>query len=498
MAYPELFFSIACFLYVLFYCCYYYYKANGKSSILTNWPVVGMLPALLANVHHCHEWCTAVLSKAGCNLEFHGPIYCGMELLVTCDPANVRHIFAGAFANYPKGDEFLEIFDILGDGIFNSDDETWRSQRTKAQLLMAQPRFRAFVAECSRRKVTEGLLPLLSHVAAKGLVVDLQDVFLRLTFDTTSALVFGIDPGCLSVEFPTIPFAKAMDDAMAAVFFRHIAPPPWWKLLRKLSLGEEKKLAASKRVIDEFIVEHIAKTKAEKSKSRSDLLSSYVDQDIDNLDKFLRDTIVNLLLAGRDTTGSGLTWLFWMLSKNPQVERKILNELEANCTTTDNNAGMTIFRTEELGKLAYLHAAICESLRLYPPVPFEQKGVLLPDVLPSGHEVGPSSRILVSTFSMARMEGVWGEDCLEFKPERWISESTGKLKYEPSYKFLSFNSGPRTCLGKEMAFTQMKAVVAAMVYNFQIEVEEGHVVEPKLSIILHMKNGLRVRVKRRV
>ncbi|XP_073365557.1 noroxomaritidine synthase 3-like [Aegilops tauschii subsp. strangulata] len=97
---------------------------------------------------------------------------------------------------------------------------------------------------------------------------------------------------------------------------------------------------------------------------------------------------------------------------------------------------------------------------------------------------------------MGRMEGVWGKDCMEFRPERWVTDD-GKLRYEPSYKFIAFNAGPRTCLGKEVAFTQMKAIAAAVLWNFAVEAVPGHSVEPKLSVILHMKNGFAVTVKRR-
>jgi cytochrome P450 len=117
-------------------------------------------------------------------------------------------------------------------------------------------------------------------------------------------------------------------------------------------------------------------------------------------------------------------------------------------------------------------------------------------VLPSGHEVRPGDKILVFNYSMGRMKRVWGPDCREFKPERGISDD-GKLRYVPSNKFVAFNSGPRTCLGKEMVLVQMKVTVAAVAWNFAVEVVPGHVVEPKLSILLHMKNGLLVRVKRR-
>ncbi|KAJ0098003.1 hypothetical protein Patl1_27587 [Pistacia atlantica] len=95
------------------------------------------------------------------------------------------------------------------------------------------------------------------------------------------------------------------------------------------------------------------------------------------------------------------------------------------------------FDSKELNKLVYLHGALCEALRLYPPVPFQHKSI-------------------------------WGDDCLEFKPQRWISEK-GRIKHEPSYKFLAFNAGPRTCLGKEVAFTQMKAVAAAIIHNYNVQ-----------------------------
>lgn len=80
---------------------------------------------------------------------------------------------------------------------------------------------------------------------------------------------------------------------------------------------------------------------------------------------------------------------------------------------------------------------------VYPPVPFEHKRAVKPEVLANGIEASPSVRIMFATYAMGRMQGVWGRDCSEFRPERWISRE-GRLKHEPSYKFRSFNCGPRT------------------------------------------------------
>lgn len=146
---------------------------------------------------------------------------------------------------------------------------------------------------------------------------------------------------------------------------------------------------------------------------------------------------------------------------------------------------MVVFERDELERLVYLHAALFESLRLYPPGPIERKVAADDDVLPSGHAVraGDTVLVLVYSYSMARMESVWGED----RPERWLSEdgrpATKKLGFVPSYKFLAFNTGPRSCIGKNIAVEQMMSIAAAVAWNFDAEVmAEGHAVEPKLSV----------------
>ncbi|GKC41188.1 cytochrome P450 [Tanacetum coccineum] len=91
---------------------------------------------------------------------------------------------------------------------------------------------------------------------------------------------------------------------------------------------------------------------------------------------------------------------------------------------------------------------------------------------------------------MGRMKSVWGEDCMEFKPVRWISTGGG-IKHEPSYKFSTFNVGMRSCVGKEMSFSQLKIVIATIIFHYHIELVEGHPVVPKDSVVLQMKDGLK-------
>ncbi|KAK2978756.1 hypothetical protein RJ640_013031 [Escallonia rubra] len=134
------------------------------------------------------------------------------------------------------------IFDVLGDEIFNSDSDLWRNQRKLARAMLSHHRFYKFLVKASREKVEKGLIPVLEHVANQGLKVDMQDLFQRLTFDTATMLVTGYDPGCLSIGLPDVPFSNAMDDAEEAVFMRHVFPPWFRKLQSGLGIGKEKKL----------------------------------------------------------------------------------------------------------------------------------------------------------------------------------------------------------------------------------------------------------------
>lgn len=141
--------------------------------------------------------------------------------------------------------------------------------------------------------------------------MDLQDVFQRLTFDTTCVLITGYDPGCLSVDLPDVPFSKAMDDAEEAIFMRNVLPERVWKLKRWLGIGSERKLAEARVVLDEVIGGYITMKRDELGRREgsvfdrvmeegADLLTSYIGVLGQDDNKFLRDTILNLMIAGRD------------------------------------------------------------------------------------------------------------------------------------------------------------------------------------------------------
>ncbi|CAK7350592.1 unnamed protein product [Dovyalis caffra] len=240
--------------------------------------------------------------------------------------------------------------------------------------------------------VHQKLLKLTEKLVESGDSFDLQDVLLRFTFDNICTAAFGVNPGCLALDFPDVPFAKAFEKATELTLFRFLIPPFIWKPMRFFGIGYEKALKEAVGIVHDFAEKTVNGRRDEISKhgrlcDQSDLLSRLIEsgqgKKVQFPDKYFRDLCVNFILAGRDTTSVALAWFFWLVHRNPEKENRILWEINDNLSLreTQTKNGI-IFTMEELNKMMYLQAALPESLRLYPSVPTEVKEVVEDDVLP--------------------------------------------------------------------------------------------------------------------
>lgn len=469
------------------------------------WPLVGSLPDLACNVERMHEWIAENLRRTGGTYQ---TCICAVPLLarrqglvtVTCDPRNLEHILKTRFENYPKGPTWHAVFhDLLGDGIFNSDGEVWLRQRKTAALEFTTRTLRSAMSRWVSRSIHQRLLPILDSAVAEGSTVDFQDLLLRLTFDNICGLAFGRDPETLALGMPENAFATAFDRATEASLQRFILPEVIWRFKKWLHLGMEGILSHSVSHVDRYLSAVIKARKLELSSGHDDLLSRFMRKGSYS-DNFLQHVALNFILAGRDTSSVALSWFFWLVTTHPAAERAILTELCSVLSDTrgsgDSNAWIdSPLAFEELDRLVYLKAALSETLRLYPSVPEDSKHVIADDVLPDNTFVPAGSSITYSIYSTGRMKSVWGEDCLEFRPERWLSDD--KTRFEPPadfFKFVAFNAGPRVCLGKDLAYLQMKSIAAGVLLRYRLALVPGHRVEQKMSLTLFMKHGLRVKI----
>ncbi|XP_010437072.1 PREDICTED: alkane hydroxylase MAH1-like isoform X1 [Camelina sativa] len=514
----EAFIAFLCFLIFSYFLIkkpfYYFLIKKTLQSYPWNWPLLGMFPGLLVRMNRIYDG-VEVLENSNLTFPFKGPWFTGMDILVTVDPSNIRHIMSSNFSNYIKGPKFQEIFDVYGDGIINVDAERWNELKKCYQAMVHRQGFQKFAINTTRNKLKDGLLPLFSHFAEEGTVFDLQDVFQRFMFDTTLVTVTGSDPQSLSIEMPEDEFMKALRDVEVTILYRHLIPRFIWKLQYRMGLGQEKKLIEADATFERLSEKYISAKRNEirqglhhdhsdSNGEAEDVLTFFMKLDatkyelLDPIDdRFLRDVILGFIVSGRDTIASSLTWFFWLLSENPKVVAKIHQEINTNLPRfVGSGLERPSHDPAELNKLVYLHGALLESMRLYPPIPFQRKSAIKPDVLPSGHKVDAESTIIIFLYAMGRMKAIWGEDASEFKPERWVSE-TGGLRHESSYKFFAFNAGPRACLGKHISMIQLKTVVVEILQNYDTEVVKEQKIEPYPGVILRMKNGLSVTLKKR-
>lgn len=117
------------------------------------------------------------------------------------------------------------------------------------------------------------------------------------------------------------------------------------------------------------------------------------------------------------------------------------------------------------------------------------------DKFPDGTVLKKGTKVIYAIYAMGRMEAIWGKDCREFKPERWLRD--GRFMSESAYKFTAFNGGPRLCLGKDFAHYQMKFVASSILYRYHVKVVKDHPVVPKLALTMYMKHGLKVNLLKR-
>ncbi|CAN4087968.1 unnamed protein product [Withania somnifera] len=457
----------------------------------SSYPVLGCLISFYKNRHRLLDWYTQLLSESPTQTilvqRFGAP-----RTIVTANPDNVEHILKTNFINYPKGQPFTEILgDFLGRGIFNVDGELWNAQRKLASHEFSTKSLRELVVQILEEVVETRLIPLLNQAAKSGKVLDLQDVLRCFAFDTICKVSLGTDPHCLNDISDVPPIVDSFDTASLACAMRGMAPVyAIWKSKRALNLGSEKKLKANVKHIHSCINDIIEKRKQtiHENGENMDLLSRLLIAGHD--DVVVRDMVISFLMAGRDTTSSALTWLFWLTTNHPNVKNEMINEI------TSINNGEKALEFDDLKGMKYLQACLNESMRLYPPVAWDSKHAAKDDILPDGTRVQKGNRVTYFPYGMGRMENIWGKDRLEFKPDRWMDEY-GELKSVSAYKFPVFQAGPRVCLGKEMAFTQMKYVLASVLRRFEIKPVkvEKPVFLPLLTA--HMAGGLNVRIYHR-
>mmetsp|Transcript_120059 Transcript_120059/g.299486 ORF Transcript_120059/g.299486 Transcript_120059/m.299486 type:complete len:554 (+) Transcript_120059:92-1753(+) len=414
--------------------------------------------------------------------------------VVTRCPKNVEHMLSTNFHNYPKGSFSLaNLEELLGKGIFNVDGHEWYHQRKTASHMFTAKLFKEHIWVVVQRNAKK-----LCHILEATSVdkpIDVFNLMNRFTLDTIGEIGFGKCIG--SLEDPSSPFLESFDRAQQISFLRFFVPI--WRLLRWMGCSIERSSAEHFGRLDSYsrtVVRELRSCMAKESDPAKagvvwadiEARKSFVGLFMQDAKKrgeecsedFLRDLVLNFLIAGRDTTAQNLSWAIFCLCRHPEAAAKARVEVIQVC-------GSREITYDAINRLPYLQAVLSEALRLYPSVPLDVKTVLKDDVWPDGTQVRRGNLAVYNIYGMGRDPDIWGEDAGEFRPERWLEMD----RHPDSYTYPVFNAGPRECLGKRLAQVEMKTCLAVLLprlsFKLAVPAEE---ITPDGQLTIGMGRGL--------
>ena len=332
---------------------------------------------------------------------------------------------------------------------------------------MLRPNFvRAQVGDCEmfERHVQH----LIQAIPKRGETVDLQHLFSKLTLDIATDFLLGkstdsLSPGGADAE--TKNFVKAIDRAMNGLGAQDEGLIFWIAVMMGIMV-QNWTLRGEFKIVHNYVDGLIEKALAEKQKGlwvegdnqdsihsgekpRYIFLHSLLNQTTDKLK--IRSELLNILLAGRETTAALLSYLWFVLSKNPRIFNRLQHEIS---TTLPDNSPPTY---ENLKEMKYLRAVLNESLRVHPIIPENARIAQVDTMLPLGGGDDGKSPIFIkkgqiatwNVYAMHRRRDFYGDDAEEFKPERWLDSEAGKVKgLRVGWEYLPFHGGPRICIGR--------------------------------------------------
>jgi len=418
------------------------------------------------------------------------------------DPHNLEYVFKneGVFTKgtFVKG----RSWDLFGDGIINAEGELWKVQR-KAGL--------SFLNTANLRVLNEVVLPQNLLASVRNLkrrtsdeTVDLQHVFHEITTKLMGKMAYNMEMHA-DDEFST-----SFDFASGGTAERF--QNPLWPVTEIFLGARLRKSIAIVKDYGRRIVTSAVKDRKE-AKVTVDEVSADPERKVDQIsgsliqslldalgdERIVADAALTYLSAGRDTTGQALTWVFYLLMRHPNVSDKVREEVQKVLKEHDISvAGEETFDPTIFTPVSmpYTMAVFYETLRLYPPIPFEIRQCTKDVTLPDGTFLPKDSVLVWCLWAMHRSRLTWGEDADVFRPERFLDD-TGKIISRSPTEFPVFYGGPRTCLGKKMAEAIATQVIPTMAWMFDFVPIDNKERISGSSLTLPMKGGLPVTVKAR-
>jgi cytochrome P450 len=345
-----------------------------------------------------------------------------------------------------------------------SEGELWKRQR-----YMMQPAFhRRVITEFSKLidACNERFIAQWEAQAARGELVNITDDMSELTLEIVLLSIFGTDLERLSKEMGGNPFdivtKEPARDLKFAYKFRQLA-----KLVGAL--------ATRRRAEETEHFDFLQMLMDARDKETGAAMS----------ERELIDEAMTLIVAGHETTASGLNWTWYLLSQNPDAEKRLHAEIDAV-------AAKSAPALAEMEALTYTKNVVDEALRLYPPGWLLSRRNIAADTL-CGFEVPPGTDVLLCPYLLHRHPRYW-KDPDAFRPERFDAAHESE---RPRFAYMPFAAGPRHCIGETLALYEMYMHLYKVARRYRLTYVPDRPLELEAQINLRTKYPLMMKLERR-
>ena len=401
----------------------------------------------------------------------HGDIYRFLsparraEMWVINHPDDVKRVLVSNHRNYTKGSGLDRVKILLGNGIMTSEGELWKRQRYMMQPFFHRKmitQFSQLIDACNERFIAKW-----EQQAAAGALINVTDDMSELTLEIVLLSIFGTDLERLSKEMGGNPFDIVTKEPARDLKFAYR-----FRKLSKLVGALAKRRVAEQTEHFDFLQMLIEARDKETGAPMSE--------------RDLIDETMTLIVAGHETTASGLNWAWYLLSQNPEAEARLHAEIDAVAEKREPTLA-------DMEGLSYTRNVVDEALRLYPPGWLLSRRAIEPDTL-SGFEVPAGTDVLLCLYLLHRHPRYW-KDPESFRPERFDKEHETE---RPRFAYMPFAAGPRHCIGETLALYEMYMHLYKVARRYRLRFVPERELELEARINLRTKHPLMMRLERRI
>ncbi len=415
----------------------------------------------------------AMWEDSAFDLEFDVSRVLRRHIVLCNSPNSVQFAFSLKNASFERKSAQMRhaLSPLLGDGLFVSDGETWKTRR-------------GIVAPIVHVSQLSHFAPLMINAAADlrkrwakhdGETLDILAESAALTADVICRALFGQELSRSYAQQIVEGFTEYQRHVDQTDILSLLGMPDWIPRWRNSAL--KRATARIQATLDE-IIEQCRRRAASDPSAVGRLLIARDEKGAALSQEALRNEVIVLFMAGHETTATCLAWTWYLLSQAPDVEARLHEEidrvLEGRLPTID-----------DVPRLIYTRAVIEETLRLYPPIPILPREALKTETY-EGSTIPKGSLILVVPWLLHRHRKLWDRPD-HFIPDRFMPGGQGPVS---KFAYIPFSIGPRICAGLSFGLTEAILCLATLAQGFRLRLKDGYEVNPVARLSLRPDGGL--------